>query len=114
MDYTADTSTIIIGGESPDPERVVVEIRKVISSAAANGIDMNVFERIKRATIGGSLRGFEDFDNVCTGMAEAFFLGFNIFEAPAVIETITPEESAAILTGCLVPERIAVSVIEPA
>lgn len=114
VDYTADTATVIIGGETSEPDRVVEEIQKTAEKAAAEGLDKAAFERNKRATIGGSLRSFEDFDNVCTSMAEGVFLGFDIFEAPAVIAEITPEESAAAVTECLVPERIAVSVIVPA
>lgn len=114
IDYTANVATVILGGESSSPETVLSELNKTVEKVRSEGLNPVLFNRSKKAAIGGALRNFEDFDNVCIGMAEGVFQNFCIFEGPAILETITPEECVDFVSEYLAPERLAMSVIEPA
>ena len=50
IDYTAGVATIMIGGESSDPQRVLSEVNSAISAVKANGLDRDAFERAKKAS----------------------------------------------------------------
>lgn len=114
IDYVTNIATVIMGGESRDPEAVLAEINRTVEKVRKDGVNRDLFERAKKAAIGGALRTFEDFDNVCIGMAEGVFQNFCIFEAPAILETITAGECSEFASEYLSPERLAMSVIEPA
>ena len=114
IDYTANVATVILGGESRNPEAVFEELNRTVELAGTAGLDSKLFERAKKAAIGGALRSFEDFDNVCIGMAEGVFRNFCIFDGPAILETITPEECTAFIGEYLTPDRLAMSIVEPA
>ena len=89
------------------------EITKEIASVKSNGIDRTLFERIKKASIGGALRAFEDFEAVCIGLAEGYFCGFCPFDGPEILEGISAGECASFITEHFSPERLAMSVIHP-
>ena len=113
VDYICGTATLSLSGESPDPEAVLDEITKEIASVKSNGIDRTLFERIKKASIGGALRAFEDFEAVCIGLAEGYFCGFCPFDGPEILEGISAGECASFITEHFSPERLAMSVIHP-
>lgn len=113
LDRSAGTTVILFGGETPDPDRVVEEIKRTVRNAVDNGIDKALFERIKKSSLGASLRLFDDFDSVCTGLAEGIFDGFCIFETPEMLESVTVEECLEFLTEYLPEDHIAVSIITP-
>ena len=73
VDFTAGTATIIIGGESAEPERVRDELTAEVGRIVREGFAADAFERARRASLGARLRGLEDFDNVCLSIAEGVF-----------------------------------------
>ena len=80
---------------------------------AAEGFDHAAFERAKRASLGARLRGFEDFDSVCLSSFDGARFGYSVFDAPAVLASVTEEECRAFLARVLTRERTALSVIKP-
>ena len=114
VDFAAGTGTVIFGGESQQPERVLEELKAEASRISAEGFEPERFERAKRASFGARLRGFEDFDNVCVSLAGAAFDGYDAFAAPAVLSEVTADECAAFIRENLAPERLAISIITPA
>ena len=113
IDYAAGVATIMIGGESPDPNAVLAELETTVEKIGRDGLDPVLFLRAKKASIGGSLRDFEDFDNVCIGMAEGIFNNFCIFEAPAILEALSIEECSGFIAEHLSSDRLAISIVEP-
>ena len=101
------------GGESRDPKRVYDELLREAERVAAEGFDAADFERAKRASLGARLRGFEDFDSVCLSAFEGARLGYSVFDAPAVLASVTAEECRAFVARVLTRERTALSVILP-
>ena len=112
-DFSAGTATLIIGGESREPEAALAELKKEAAFIAQNGFDNDYFQRAKRASTGARLRGLEDFENVCLSVALGIFDGFCAFDSFSVLESVTAEDCAAFVAEALAPERLALSIIEP-
>ena len=49
-DFSAGTGTVIIGGESREPEKILEEFSREVERIAAEGFDTGSFERAKRAS----------------------------------------------------------------
>ena len=113
VDFTAGTATIIIGGESAEPERVRDELTAEVGRIGREGFAADAFERAKRASLGARLRGLEDFDNVCLSIAEGVFDGYDALSSAAVLETVTKAECESFVREKLAAERLALAVIAP-
>ena len=113
IDYSAGTATLLIGGESNSPSKVLEELNKAVFDVAANGFADDYFLRAKKANIGSQLRGLEDFDNVCVSVAMDLFDGFCTFDSIELLEGITRKDCEQWITANMVPERLAISVVTP-
>ncbi len=113
VDASAGTVTVIVGGESRTPQKVLREFNTEIANIAENGFDDDYFKRIKRSSIGARLRALEDFDNVCVSLAMDHFDGYCTFDSYAILEQITKEDCRRFAAESLAPEKLALSVIEP-
>ncbi len=113
VDASAGTLTVIIGGESKVPEKVLEELNAEIARVAKEGFDSDYFIRSKRASLGARLRALEDFDNVCVSLAMDCFDGYCTFDSYALLEEITAEGCRLFVAEALAPERLALSVITP-
>ena len=113
VDFIAGTGTVIIGGESAQPEAVLRELEAEVARICAEGFDADQFVRAKRASYGARLRGLEDFDGVCVSMAEGLFGGYCSLDAPLLLQDIRKSECEDFVRQALAPERLALSIIEP-
>ena len=113
VDACAGTVTVMIGGESRDPEAVLAAYREECARIAAEGFDPGLFERSKRAALGGSLRSLEDFDTVCVSLAGGVFEGFCSLDSFRLLEGVTVEDCRRFVQENLTSERMAMAVIEP-
>ena len=113
IDYAAGTATAMIGGESADPEKVAERFAETVKKAAEQGIDSEAFERARRASFGGRLRGLEDFDNVCVSMADGVFGGYCALDAFAQLETVEKRECEDFIRAFFTDGMVAMSVITP-
>ena len=112
-DFAAGTGTVLLGGESEEPEAVLAALKAEIAKVCAEGFEPAAFERAKRASYGARLRGLEDFESVCVALATAQFEGFCPLDAPELLGEITRAECEAFVRENLLPERFALSIIEP-
>ena len=112
-DPSADTLTVILGGESRDPEAVLARFRETCERTVGEGFDGAAFERAKRASLGARLRGLEDFDSVCVALASGVFDGFCVLDAFRLLEAVGAEDCRLFVQEYLRPERMAMSVITP-
>ena len=112
IDYSAGTATFIVGGESSEPYKFRDEFFREIERVCSEGFDSARFERAKRASTGARLRGLEDFENVCVSLAFGVFEGYCAFDAPALLNSISKEECESFVRENLVPERMAISIVE--
>ena len=113
VDPSAGTLTVIVGGESREPEKVLGEFQKACAQIAKEGFEPAYFERSKRASLGARLRGLEDFDSVCVSLASGVFDGYCALDAFALLESVGAEDCRRFVEEHLRPERMALSVITP-
>ena len=113
IDYTAGTSTVMISGESANPQKVLDEINSELSDIFSNGLDRNIFETAKRASFGSRLRALEDFDGLCLSLVDGVFGGYCALDAFETLESVKIEECTEFLKTYLTPDRLAMSVINP-
>lgn len=113
-DYAAGTATVIAGGESADPAKVLDRLAAAVEKIAKNGLDETVFARYRRAEYGAKLRSLELFEELCLDVAKGYFGGFCPLDAFAMLPAVDAGECAAYITETLAPEHLALSVITPA
>lgn len=112
-DFTAGAGSVLLGGESVEPETVLEELKAEVKRISREGLDPEEFSRAKRAALGSRLRELEDFDSVCVSMALGVFDGYQILDAVELLESIELDECRKFITESLSARRLAMSVIEP-
>ena len=113
IDYAAGTATVVIGGESARPDQALAAFSDAVARAARDGLKKADFDRAVRASYGARLRGLEDFDSLCSALADGVFGGYCALDAFAMLQRVTPEDCAAYIRDYLGPDRLALSVITP-
>ncbi len=111
-DFSTGAGTVLLGGESRDPDAILKALSEEVSRIASEGIDPALFERTRRAGIGSALRAMEDFDDVCVSLALDEFDGFCYLDYPAVMASIEKRECEEFLVEALRPERLALSIVK--
>ena len=113
IDCTAGTATFMLGGESPDPKRVLKELCDALSEVKVKGLSPNAFERAKKASFGARLRGLESFDSICISMVTGLFGGYCSLDSFEVLDSVAIDECEMFLTEFMAPDRLAMSVLSP-
>lgn len=101
------------GGDSRDPDAVVAAILQEAERVRAEGVDRELFLRLKKATLGRKLRDLDSFESTCFRQCACFFEGAEYFDCLDVMQSVTPEDVEDYIRRTLRPERMAVSVIYP-
>lgn len=113
LDFAAGTATMLLGGETRDPERVLGEILAAAQDATQHGIDPDRFRRLMRSGYGSRVRALSSFSGLAASLFDADFNGYNALDGFAISETITAEDLRAFLAENLTAEHAAMSVITP-
>lgn len=113
VDFAVNTATVIIGGESRQPEKVLEELKAELERVQRNGFDAAAFELARRASLGARLRGLEDFENVCISLVEGEFEGYDALMAIPMLSKLSVEDCNLFVRNCLSGENLAISIIEP-
>ena len=111
--YTAGTATVMLSGESNDPQRVLREVAAAVEGVKEHGLDKRLFDIAKKASFGARLRGLEDFDASCVSLTEGLFDGYCSLDGLAVLESVEIKECEDFLTEYLAEERLAMCVVYP-
>lgn len=101
------------GGDSRDARAVAGEIYREAERLAAEGIDEDFYQQVRRATFGEQLRGLNSFENIAVSLTEGYFRGYNPFRFPQVFDSITKDDILAFLRENLREERAVLSEIVP-
>ena len=101
------------GGDSKDADAVTDAILKESARIAAEGVDEDYFQRIRKASFGANLRGLNSFENIAVTLTEGYFHGYDPLKFPEVFDSITPEDIAGFLKANVTAERMTVSRIVP-
>lgn len=116
FDYSTerDYAYSIIGGDAPDPEKLVSSIQQVINDALQTGINTEAFERSKRKKIGHFIRACNSVEYIANQFTSYTFNGTDLFSVLPVLESITREEVEQRLREHLRDEQMAVSIVRSA
>ena len=101
------------GGDSRDARAVTGEIYREAERLAAEGIDEDFYQQVRRATFGEQLRGLNSFENIAVSLTEGYFRGYTPFRFPQVFDSITKDDILAFLRENLREERAVLSEIVP-
>ena len=101
------------GGDSRDARAVAGEIYREAERLAAEGIDEDFYQQVRRTTFGEQLRGLNSFENIAVSLTEGYFRGYDPFRFPQVFDSITKDDILAFLRENLREERAVLSEIVP-
>ena len=106
-------SLISAGGDSRDPEAVLEAILKEAEKLSKNGLDEDLFLRLKRSALGRRMRNLDSFSSVCYRMCAYHFEGTDCFAFPERFREVGMEQVAEFLNRTVQEDRCAMSVIRP-
>lgn len=101
------------GGESRDAEAVRAAVLSEAERIGREGIDEELFQRLKRAAYGSLVRGLNSFENICVNQTMAHFNGYEYLEFPRYFEAITKTDVEECIRRVVVKEKSALAVILP-
>ena len=101
------------GGESTDPDAVASAVADEAARIGREGVDAALFARLKKGLYGAKVRSLNSFENICVGMAQAYFAGYDMLRFPEVFEGISQADVEACIRTCFTPERAALAVVQP-
>ena len=113
FDSAAGAAYSMFGGETRDPERVFDEVKKELSRLSEKGVDSELFRRTKKAALGSHIRSLNSFDSICGNIIGGHFRGYNAFEAPEILASITEDDVVSFFRDRLNPDVMAISIITP-
>ena len=108
-DYVAGTASILMEGESSDPQAVLDRLKAHQKTPLS---DKEIL-RHRKSFYGSSLRALDSFEAMCVSLADSRFAGCVMPEQFAIINTITPDEVRAFIAQALAPEKLVLSVVYP-
>ena len=101
------------GGESKDPEAVRQAVQQEAERIVREGVDPDLWRRIKKGSYGGKVRSLNSFENLCVGQAQSFFAGSDLLDFPRLFDTIEKADVENLIARWVTPERTALSVVRP-
>ena len=101
------------GGESKDPEAVRQAVQQEAERIAREGVDPDLWRRIKKGSYGGKVRSLNSFENLCVGQAQSFFAGSDLLDFPRLFDTIEKADVENLIARWVTPGRTALSVVRP-
>lgn len=104
---------LIAGGESRDPKKVLDEVLKEAERLAKEGVDPELWERLKKAAYGSMVRQLNSLEDTCYELAQAHFDGEDYLSFPQCFQSIERADAEALLRAWCVEDRAALSVIVP-
>ena len=104
---------ITAGGDSRNPEAVLSAMLAEAERIGAEGFDTELFERLKKSSLGRRTRDLDSFESICYRNCAYFFDGTDYFRFPEVFASVTKEAVQEFLCRVIRPERSAISMILP-
>lgn len=98
-------------GESRDPEAVRMAVAEEAARIGREGVDKQLWERVKKGVYGNRVRGLNSFENLCVGQAQAFFAGYDFLRFAELFDAITKKEAEELIGTWVTEERAALSVV---
>lgn len=98
-------------GESRDPEAVRMAVAEEAARIGREGVDKQLWERVKKGVYGNRVRALNSFEHLCVGQAQAFFAGYDFLRFAELFDAITKKEAEELIANWVTEERCALSVV---
>ncbi|HEY3314844.1 MAG TPA: pitrilysin family protein [Bacillota bacterium] len=108
-----DYGYVVVGGESPDPDRLRDRLAEALGRARTDGIDPATFERTRRKLSGGFIAGFNSPEFAAHNFTLFRFKDVDIFDYLTALERVDLDGANRRLREVLDPSAFAVSIIRP-
>ena len=108
-----ELSMLCLGGDSMDPQAVLDAVLEEAKRIVREGVDEELFLRLKRSAVGRRIRGLDSFEGLCYRLALSDFDGYDYFTFPELYESITAEDVRQLIAREVTPEQAVLSVILP-
>jgi len=102
-----------LSGESDRPEEVGRRLWDYLCRVKEIGIDPEEFERCRRVLYADEIRGYDSTEEIANNLLSFVFDDAELFEYPAVLESLTPRELEELLCSMLKPSAFCLSVVYP-
>lgn len=106
-------ASVIIAGESKDPDAVAAHIIKEVNRLRKDGIPKEDFERAKKAIYGRNVAALNSAETIANCLAALYFSNRELFEYIDALAEVTLEEVSACLQTHMLEEYSALSVVNP-
>lgn len=106
-------SSIIFSGESKNPYRAAEIIKKHVQKIKSNGIDEELFQRIKKSVYGQSLSVFNSVSGIANLTLDFSLSGKDIFEYIDILQNANISKANQALDSKLNSEFSAISIAKP-
>jgi predicted Zn-dependent peptidase len=103
----------MIGGQSRDPDAVFEAFKAELDRVLAQGLDGELFERVKKAAFGRQMRSLNSFDGLCHSYASGHFRGYDAHRAFDVLLELTQEDVLDFIRDNLRTADMAISCVLP-
>ncbi len=113
FDILPGAAYLYVGGDTNHPQEVYDAVTAEAQRLAAEGIDEDFYQRIRRASYGQMLRGLNSFESIAIGFAEGVFHDFDYYTFPEIFATITKADVEDFLRRNITAERSAISLLYP-
>lgn len=87
-----DYAFSVIGGDTPDPDRLLARFREEVDAVLAAGLDQPSFERSRRKKIGGFLRMLNSPESIANEFTRYQFKDIDLFDILSVYESLDYNE----------------------
>lgn len=104
--------SIIIGGESDDPDAVRTSVVNEVDRIVREGIDEQIFNRIKKALYGSLVRQLNNVSAFANVMINAHMAGGRPYDFIDTVSDLTSAEVLEFIRTELRPDRLVLSIIE--
>ena len=108
-----DYISILLSGESRDPEKVYDRLKKEFEHIIEHGIPEDVFACAQRTVYGHYMRSYDRVTGVATALFNCHFPGVDMYEMLDIAAKATPESVIERIKSTYCAENSALSVIKP-
>ena len=104
---------LLCSGDSDDAETIREQILIQAEKIVREGLEDEVFQRMKRSAFGRRVRDLDSIDSTCFRLCAYKLLDFDYFEFPRVYRSVQIGEIQEFLHRVVRSERCALSVVDP-
>ena len=102
-----------ISGDSQNPEAVYDYLIEYLEAVKKKGLSSEDLERCRRVMYSDEIRAYDSTDEIANRLLSFVFDGSELFDVPAVLQSITKEELEELLHTLYQPQYFAMSVVRP-